>query len=112
MKKSPFFKQVQLLLRVLPFVAREACFALKGGTALNLFVREMPRLSVDIDLVYTSIENRNSDLQNISKGLNRLAARLETHLIDVRVLKRFSTSDGRTTKLIVSTGAAQIKVTE
>lgn len=27
-------------------------FALKGGTAINLFVRDMPRLSVDIDVVY------------------------------------------------------------
>lgn len=42
-------KQVALLLDVLPFVAKESCFALKGGTAINLFVRDMPRLSVDID---------------------------------------------------------------
>ena len=45
-------KQVALLVRVLPFVADEEEFALKGGTAINLFVRNMPRLSVDIDLTY------------------------------------------------------------
>ena len=44
--------QVRLLLRVLPLVAQEKDFALKGGTAINLFVRDMPRLSVDIDLAY------------------------------------------------------------
>jgi len=44
--------QVELLLRVLPYVAKEKIFALKGGTAINLFVRELPRLSVDIDLTY------------------------------------------------------------
>ncbi len=43
-------KQVKLILDVLPEVAREEHFALHGGTAINLFVRDMPRLSVDIDL--------------------------------------------------------------
>lgn len=49
MKNSPFKPQVDLLLKVMPVVAREECFALKGGTAINLFVRDLPRLSVDID---------------------------------------------------------------
>lgn len=44
--------QVDLMLQVLPYIAKEEIFALKGGTAINLFVREMPRLSVDIDLTY------------------------------------------------------------
>ena len=48
--------QVALLIRVLPLVAEEKCFALKGGTAITLFVRDMPRLSVDIDLTYLPIE--------------------------------------------------------
>ncbi|MBA3991921.1 MAG: hypothetical protein C0469_00240 [Cyanobacteria bacterium DS2.3.42] len=41
-------RQVSLLMRVLPVIAQEKCFALKGGTAINLFIRDMPRLSVDI----------------------------------------------------------------
>ena len=45
-----YYKQVQLLLEVLPYINNEECFALKGGTAINMFVRDMPRLSVDIDL--------------------------------------------------------------
>ena len=45
-----YSKQVQLLVRVLPLVDTEKCFALKGGTAINLFYRALPRLSVDIDL--------------------------------------------------------------
>jgi hypothetical protein len=44
---------VRLLLDKAPHVFHSDRFALKGGTALNLFVREMPRLSVDIDVVYT-----------------------------------------------------------
>jgi predicted nucleotidyltransferase component of viral defense system len=51
---SPAYRaQVDLLLRILPQVAKESCFALKGGTAVNLFVRNMPRFSVDIDLTYS-----------------------------------------------------------
>jgi hypothetical protein len=48
---SPFFKQADLLVQVIPFVNTEACFALKGGTGINFFVRNFPRLSVDIDRV-------------------------------------------------------------
>lgn len=59
-RNSPYYKQVQLLLRVLPFVNEEACFALKGGTAINLFVRNFPRLSVDIELVYLPDNDRDA----------------------------------------------------
>ena len=45
-------RQVALLVRALPFVAEEKCFALKGGTAINLFIRDLPRLSVDIDVSF------------------------------------------------------------
>lgn len=48
----PFTEQVRLLVALLPRVAKQECFALKGGTAINLFLRDMPRLSVDIDLAY------------------------------------------------------------
>ncbi len=54
-----FSDQVQLLVQLLPLVAKQPCFALKGGTAINLFVRDMPRLSVDIDLAYLPVEDRN-----------------------------------------------------
>lgn len=71
-------KQVELLLSVLPIVAKESYFALKGGSAINLFYQDMPRLSVDIDLVYTEINGRelayehiNESLSNIAKTLNQ-----------------------------------------
>ena len=57
--------QVDLLLQTLPYVAKETIFALKGGTAINLFVRSMPRLSVDIDLTYLPIDDRETALKNI-----------------------------------------------
>lgn len=43
---------VKLLARVAPIVFAQPGFALKGGSAINLFVRELPRLSVDLDLVF------------------------------------------------------------
>ena len=57
-----YVDQVRLLLRVLPDIAAEDVFALKGGTAINLFYREMPRLSVDIDLAYLPVEEREKSL--------------------------------------------------
>ena len=55
-----YVAQVRLLLSVLPDIATEAAFALKGGTAINLFHRDMPRLSVDIDLAYLPVADRQS----------------------------------------------------
>ena len=54
---SSYKEQVNLLLKILPEVAKQKCFALHGGTAINLFIRDMPRLSVDIDLTYIPIED-------------------------------------------------------
>ena len=78
-------EQVALLVKVLPLVAEEKCFALHGGTAINLFVRNMPRLSVDIDLTYLPIEDRPSTLKNISEALIRVKNRIEQPASAVRV---------------------------
>jgi hypothetical protein len=69
--KKTYRQQVSLLLSVLPEVAKERCFALHAGTAINLFIRNMPRLSVDIDLTYLPIENREPSLKNIAEVLQR-----------------------------------------
>ncbi|GHT16092.1 hypothetical protein AGMMS4956_17620 [Bacteroidia bacterium] len=62
-------EQVRLLLRILPFIYREKDFAVHGGTAINLFVKDMPRYSVDVDLTYIPIEERESSLKNINAKL-------------------------------------------
>lgn len=71
---APKYKeQVDLLIRILPHIAKEESLVLKGGTAINLFVRDMPRLSVDIDLTYRSItDDRETALGNISAALKRI----------------------------------------
>ena len=62
MARELYAAQVALLVRILPFVAAEEEFALKGGTAINLFYRDLPRLSVDIDLTYLPIKDRAESL--------------------------------------------------
>jgi predicted nucleotidyltransferase component of viral defense system len=70
-------RQAALLVRIIPLVASEACFALKGGTAINLFVRDMPRLSVDIDLAYLPVADRATSLAEIDGSMQRIANRIQ-----------------------------------
>jgi predicted nucleotidyltransferase component of viral defense system len=78
----PFSKkyknQVALLMSVMPAVAKENCFALKGGTAINLFIRDLPRLSVDIDLTYLPIADRAKSLTEIDEALKRIGVRINS----------------------------------
>lgn len=73
-----YLDQVKLLLEVLPIINEQEYFALKGGTAINLFLRDMPRLSVDIDLTYLPIEPREIFLINITTALETLAGNIRT----------------------------------
>lgn len=85
MKDSPFFKQAQLVLQVLPHVAVEQCFALKGGSAINLFVQDLPRLSVDIDLTYLPISPRDVSLISIENALLRIAESVRQAMPGVKI---------------------------
>ncbi|PCI53113.1 MAG: nucleotidyltransferase [Alphaproteobacteria bacterium] len=105
MKHGIYTAQVKLLVQALPEVAKETCFALHGGTAINLFVRELPRLSVDIDLTYVPIEPRENSLRHINEALARIKMSIETVLPNVRVIHR-----PKICKLQVSSQGAQIKV--
>ncbi len=103
--KEVYKIQVALLLQVLPEVAKEAEFALHGGTAINLFVREMPRLSVDLDITYMPIEDRATSLSKIIEGLKRIKANIESIVPKVHI-----TLDEKILKLLISTPTAQIKL--
>lgn len=108
MKFSRFYAQAKLMIRCIPAVAQETCFALKGGTAINLFVRDMPRLSVDIDLTYLPLEPREEALPNISAALQRIAERIKrtipgakvqetrTKGAELRIMKLVAAFDGQT----------------
>ncbi len=111
MKESPFFKQADLLVQVMPFVNAEACFALKGGTAINFFVRDFPRLSVDIDLVYLPVEDRPTTLQGIDAALQRIAAKIRRAMPSVKVREQKLASDNLLIKLTVrAASGAEVKI--
>lgn len=84
MARDIYHAQVELLVRVLPQIAEEDIFALKGGTAINLFYRDLPRLSVDIDLTYLPIKTRQESLAEINEGMSRIASAIEANISDVK----------------------------
>jgi predicted nucleotidyltransferase component of viral defense system len=96
-------------LQVLPHVAKEKIFALKGGTAINLFVRDMPRLSVDIDLTYLPLDSRTEALQNIQDGLKRIKTNLKKNISGIKV-QSVQLNKGTDVKLNCQSNNAQIKI--
>jgi predicted nucleotidyltransferase component of viral defense system len=100
--------QVRLLLRCLPEISQHPCFALKGGTAINLFLRDLPRISVDIDLTYLSLKPRPEALQEIHDRLVAIKGGIEQRVTGSLV--RESRSQDYVVKLLVSTDDAIVKI--
>ncbi len=107
-----YIEQVALLLRIAPEISRFEEFALHGGSAINLFHHNMPRLSVDIDLTYIPFGERKSDLATISLLIAKLSDRLKKTIPGIRThtktqegeeIKLFCTHDNSTVKVEVNT---------
>lgn len=101
-------RQVDLLIRTLPFIAKETIFALKGGTAINLFVRDMPRLSVDIDLTYLPVAPRAESLAAIDAAMKRIAAAIKAGIPGAAI--NSTSSEGVITRLMVQANRVQTKI--
>lgn len=97
--------KVALLVETISYIAKESCFALKGGTAINLFYRDMPRLSVDIDLTYIEFDDRNTAYTRINEALGRIAATLARNGFIATVQ-----GNSEEKKVIVSNQVASIKI--
>lgn len=110
MTSEVYKAQVRLLVRTLPYVAAEDCFALKGGTAINLFVRDMPRFSVDIDLAYLPVAGRAGSLAAIQAALLRIKAAIEAGIQGSHVSSATTAPENKIVKLMVSIPGAQIKI--
>ncbi|MAA87608.1 MAG: hypothetical protein CME39_08125 [Haliea sp.] len=108
-RNSSYYRQVQFLIQLLPLVAGESCFALKGGTAINLFVRDFPRLSVDIDLVYLPSGGREEALEAIKAALERLAEEIEKTFPGVTVVRSYRDKQDAL-RLTVANKGASIKI--
>src|SRR5438094_6790619 len=106
--REAYRRQAALLIRTIPYVAQEDSFALKGGTAINLFVRDMPRLSVDIDLTYLPVQPRAESFAAVDAAMKRVAARITKTIPGARITE--TKSEGALTRLLVRADGAQIKI--
>ncbi|MCD6517300.1 MAG: nucleotidyl transferase AbiEii/AbiGii toxin family protein [Candidatus Aminicenantes bacterium] len=107
--KNIFYQQADLLISVLPYVFKESNFAIHGGTAINFFIRDMPRISVDIDLIYQKILPRDDTLKNISDGLEAISNGIKSDIQGIKVEKKIR-GDNLTSKLFVTRENALIKI--
>ena len=110
MLRDRYRGQVSLLMRILPFVAGQKCFALKGGTAINLFVRDMPRLSVDIDLTYVPVQGRRESLDAMDVAMKRIAVAVRGMLPLGDAVREVVNEEGAVVKVVVRGGGAHIKI--
>lgn len=101
--------RVRLLVDILPILGQEPRFALKGGTAINLFEHDLPRLSVDIDLAWLPVHDYAEDAKLISEALERLADKLRVRPLQLQV--QLSAGDGASvTRLVASRGRARVQI--
>jgi len=110
MNKNLFYQQVELLISILPYMTRDTDFALHGGTAINFFVRNMPRLSVDIDLTYLPVSPHEETLKAISEQLVMMSKRISSGMPSVQIEKKIETPSRFITKLFVKRQTAIVKV--
>lgn len=87
-ERELYRSQVALLIRIMPSVYRIKDFAVHGGTAINLFYHNLPRYSVDIDLTYIPIQNREESLTAINTHLQTLKIAIERTVPSVRVIHK------------------------
>ena len=108
MARERYIEQVRLLVDILPAIAAEEEFALKGGTAINLFYRDLPRLSVDVDLTFLPIRERAQSLTDIDVAMDRIAsAGLNMRGVTAT---RIAGGGGGATRVLFQRGAATVKV--
>lgn len=103
--KDRYKKQVALLIRIMPSVYKIKEFAVHGGTAINLFHKNMPRYSVDIDLTYIPLEDRATSLNAINKLLLEVKSSIERSIPDIQVKHKPDVW-----KLLCTLGDATVKI--
>jgi predicted nucleotidyltransferase component of viral defense system len=108
MSTAQYRAQVGLLVRLLPLLASEPDFALKGGTAINLFWRNLPRLSVDIDLTYLPVADRATSLAAIDAALRRLAELIRARIVGAMV--DLQAGEHGAHRLLIRAAGTQVKI--
>ncbi len=110
MHNGTFNEQVRVLLKCLPAIRAQKLFALKGGTAINLFVQNLPRLSVDIDLTYVFTEDREISLHKMQVGLREIASTIKKHNPHFIIKEQHSQQDHILIKLLVYANNVMVKI--
>lgn len=110
MKDTVFFRQAELLLRILPLIYKEDVFALKGGTAINFFVRDLPRLSVDIDLAYLPVNDRDSALNEIRNSLLLISEGIRRRMPGTGIIQKRIHGTDVVSGLVVDREGVTIKI--
>ncbi|MEJ0099373.1 MAG: nucleotidyl transferase AbiEii/AbiGii toxin family protein [Pseudomonadota bacterium] len=106
---SRYTERVKLLVEILPTLAAEKRFALKGGTAINLFEYDLPRLSVDIDLTWLPVGEFTNDVREISSALEDIGGKLRTGPLRLQVQASRS-EEGGMNRLITSRGRLRVQI--
>lgn len=107
---NPYYRQLSLVVQLLPFIGNEKCFGLKGGTAINLFYRDLPRYSVDIDLTYLPGEAYAQAQREIDAALRRVAKALSSGSPSYQVSLGRGDAKGSIDTLTVGGIEAQVKI--
>ena len=102
---AQYARQAALVVKVIPLIEKEDAFALKGGTAINLFELDMPRLSVDIDLTFTRITDRETAITEINAALERISKDMTRHGLPNRL-----SGSNVSRKIVCATQDASIKI--
>lgn len=100
-----YARKVEFLLRLMPYVTSEGVFAVHGGTAINLFVKNMLRYSVDIDLTYIPLAGREESLKDINAHLASIADKAKKDIRGVHIVPNYVTC-----KLLCEYHGVQIKI--
>lgn len=109
MAREPYAAQVALLVRLLPVIyEKKDVFALKGGTAINLFYRDLPRLSVDIDLTYLPVQERQASLTQIDETLTSIME--DINKVSGLTAKRIAGGGGGATRISADDGRTRVKI--
>ncbi len=108
--KTPYNRQAELMLQILPFVMKCDCFALKGGSAINFFLRDLPRLSIDIDLTYLPIQKRETTIEKISESMKNIAEMVSRSFRDLKVIPRKQSKTNLWHGLIMQLDGALVKI--
>ena len=110
MRDTVYFKQAELLLRILPLIHKVEVFALKGGTAINFFFRELPRLSVDIDLTYLLVNERDFALDDISRALFSLSKEIRRRIPRTLIVQKNIRGTNTLKGMIVNQEGVTVKI--